>query len=133
MARALRRRKLVMSYVIASTCIDVKDVACQEACPVECIYEGGRMMYIQPDECIDCGLCLSVCPVDAIYAEDELPEGERAFERANAEFFGSGVPGWGSPGGADSAHVSALDHPVVLMCGGGRRSSPHSGDRNRIG
>jgi len=133
MARALRRRKLVMAYVIASTCIGVKDGACQEACPVECIYEGGRMMYIQPDECIDCGLCLSVCPVDAIYAQDELPEGERGFERANAEFFGSMVTGWGSPGGADAAHVSALDHPVVLMCGGGRRSSPRNCDRNRIG
>jgi ferredoxin len=92
-----------MAYVIASTCIDVKDGACQEACPVECIYEGGRMMYIQPDECIDCGLCLSVCPVDAIYAGDDLPETERAFERANAEFFGSAVTGWGSPGGAGPA------------------------------
>ena len=70
-----------MTYVIASACIDVKDGACQDVCPVECIYEGGRMMYIQPDECIDCGLCLSVCPVDAIYAEDDLPESERAFRR----------------------------------------------------
>ena len=87
-----------MTYVIASTCIDVKDGACQDACPVECIYEGGRMMYIQPEECIDCGLCLSVCPVDAIYAGDDLPESERAFERANAEFFASVVTGWGSPG-----------------------------------
>ncbi len=133
MARALRRRKLLMVYVIASTCIDVKDGACQEACPVECIYEGGRMMYIQPAECIDCGLCLSVCPVDAIYAGGDLPESERAFERANAEFFGSGVTGWGSPGGADSAHVSALDHPLVMMRDRRRRSSPHNGDVKGIG
>ena len=104
-----------MAYVIASTCIDVKDGACQEACPVECIYEGGRMMYIQPDECIDCGLCVSVCPVDAIYASEDLPESARAFELANAEFFGPAITGWGSPGGADSAHVSALDHPLVAM------------------
>ena len=115
MARALRRRKPVMAYVIASTCIDVKDGACQEACPVECIYEGGRMMYIQPDECIDCGLCLSVCPVDAIYVSEDLPESEHAFELANAEFFGPAITGWGSPGGADSAHVSALDHPLVAI------------------
>jgi len=81
MARALRRRKSVMAYVIASTCIDVKDGACQEACPVECIYESGRMMVIQPDECIDCGLCPSVCPVDAIYASEDLPEGERVRTR----------------------------------------------------
>jgi Fe-S-cluster-containing hydrogenase component 2 len=52
--------------------------------PVECIYEGGRMMYIQPDECIDCGFCLSVCPVDAIDVSEDLPESERAFERASA-------------------------------------------------
>ena len=63
-----------MAYVIASTCIDVKDGACQETCPVECIYEGGRMMYIQPDERIDCGLCLSICPVDAIYVNEDLPK-----------------------------------------------------------
>ena len=102
-----------MTYVIASACIDVKDGACQDVCPVECIYEGGRMMYIQPDECIDCGLCLSVCPVDAIYADDELPAEHAAFGRINADFFGPEVTGWGSPRGADSAHVSALDHPTV--------------------
>jgi ferredoxin len=99
-----------MAYVIASTCIDVKDGACQEACPVERIYEGGRMMYIQPDECIDCGLCLSVCPVDAICVSEDLPESERGIE-----FFGPAITGWGSPGGADSAHVSALDHPLVAI------------------
>jgi ferredoxin len=102
-----------MAYVIASTCIDVKDGACQDVCPVECIYEGGRMMYIQPEECIDCGLCLSVCPVEAIHAEEDLPESERAFGRANAEFFGAAVTGWGAPGGADARHVSPLDHPLV--------------------
>lgn len=100
--------------MIASTCIDVKDGACQEVCPVECIYEGGRMMYIQPDECIDCGLCLSVCPVDAIYAEEDLPAKERAFGAANAEFFGRAITGWGSPGGADARYVSRLDHPIVV-------------------
>ena len=102
-----------MTYVIASPCIDIKDGACQDVCPVECIYEGGRMMYIQPDECIDCGLCLSVCPVDAIYAEAELPAHESDFRLANSEFFGQAVTDWGSPGGADARHVSGLDHPLV--------------------
>jgi NAD-dependent dihydropyrimidine dehydrogenase PreA subunit len=115
MARALRCRTFVMAYVIASSCIDVKDGACQEAYPVECIFEGGRMMYIQPDERIDCGLCLLVCPVDAIYVTEDLPERERAFERANAEFFGPAITGWGSPGRTESAHVSALDHPLVAI------------------
>jgi Fe-S-cluster-containing hydrogenase component 2 len=102
-----------MTYVICSPCIDVKDAACQKACPVECIYEGGRMMYIQPDECIDCGVCLSVCPVLAIYAEHDVPEGEREFVAVNAEFFGPKVTGWGAPGGSDPAHTTRLDHPVV--------------------
>ena len=102
-----------MTYVIGPSCIDVKDGACQDVCPVECIYEGGRMMYIHPAECIDCGLCLSVCPVDAIHAEDELPQSIRGYLAVNAEFFEGGVTGWGSPNGADAAHVSALDHPVV--------------------
>ena len=97
-----------MAYVIASTCIDVKDGACQEA---------PRRVHLrgQPDECIDCGLCLSVCPVDAIYVGEDLPESERAFERVNAEFFGPAITGWGSPGGADSAHVSAIDYRLVAI------------------
>ena len=58
-----------MPYVITDACIDVKDKSCLMACPVDCIYEGGRTLYIQPDECIDCGLCETVCPVAAIHAE----------------------------------------------------------------
>ena len=102
-----------LPYVIASACIDVKDGACLTACPVDCIYEGGRMMYIQPDECINCGLCLSVCPVMAIYTDDTLPKAETGFLAVNAQFFGSSVTGWGSPGGADADHKTALDHPTV--------------------
>lgn len=102
-----------MTYVIASTCIDVKDASCQVVCPVECIYEGGRMMYIQPEECINCGLCLSVCPVDAIFADDELPQHERRFEAINRDFFGPEVTGWGSPGGASQEFRTSRDHPEV--------------------
>jgi len=102
-----------MTYVIASACIDVKDGACQKVCPVECIYEGGRMMYIQPEECISCGICLSVCPVQAIYEEDELPAPEAGFKAVNAEFFGPEVTGWATPGGADPRFVTAADHPAV--------------------
>jgi len=108
-----------MAHIIASACIDVKDGACQQVCPVECIYEGGRMMYIHPEECIDCGICLSVCPVQAIYADDELPAAETAFAAANAEFFGPQVTGWGAPGGADSRHVSDRDHPLVAAAPAG--------------
>ena len=102
-----------MAYVITSTCIDVKDGTCQKVCPVDCIYEGGRMMYIQPEECINCGVCLSVCPVQAIYEDVDVPGEEEAFIDANAAFFGPDVTGWGAPGGADPAHVSARDVPLV--------------------
>src|SRR6516165_8728549 len=102
-----------MAYVITSTCIDVKDGACQKVCPVDCIYEGGRMMYIQPDECINCGVCLSVCPVLAIYDEADVPESEARFTAINSEFFGESVTAWGAPGGADAEFTTELDHPVV--------------------
>ena len=102
-----------MPFVIASACIDVKDKTCLEACPVDCIYEGGRTLYIQPDECIDCGLCETVCPVAAIHADDRLPPDEARFLAVNAEFFGPMVTGWGAPGGADPRHTTTEDHPLV--------------------
>ena len=102
-----------MTYVITSTCIDVKDGICQKVCPVECIYEGGRMMYIQPEECINCGICVSVCPVQAIYEDVDVPGEEELFIAANAEFFGASVTGWGMPGGVTPKYVSPLDVPLV--------------------
>ena len=62
-----------MTYVIGESCVDVLDRACVDECPVDCIYEGERMLYIHPDECVDCGACEPVCPVEAIYYEDDLP------------------------------------------------------------
>src|SRR5215475_6075542 len=111
-----------MPFVIADACIDVKDKTCLDACPVDCIYEGGRTLYIHPVECIDCALCESVCPVAAIHADDRLPEEQREFAKVNAEFFGPAVTGLGSPGGADAGAVSAQDHPVVAAWprGGGK-------------
>jgi NAD-dependent dihydropyrimidine dehydrogenase PreA subunit len=55
--------------VITSSCVDIKDVSCNEECSVDCIYEDDRKLYIKPKECIDCGACEPVCPVDAIYPE----------------------------------------------------------------
>ena len=102
-----------MTFVIAAACIDVKDKGCLDVCPVDCIYEGGRTLYIHPDECIDCGLCETVCPVEAIYADDRLPADQKEFARANAEFFSPAVTGWGKPGGADAQHRTAKDHPLI--------------------
>ena len=106
-----------MAFVIAAPCIDVKDGACTEVCPVDCIYEGGRMFYIQPDECINCELCVSVCPVEAIWEDDALPEDLAVYREVNLEFFGEEVTGWGEPGGWDPGVRTTLDHPVVAASG----------------
>ena len=76
-----------MSYVITEPCIDVKDKACVEVCPVDCIYEGPHQLFIHPDECIDCGACEPVCPVTAIFTEDEVPEPSKPFIELNKQFF----------------------------------------------
>lgn len=103
-------------YVITSPCIDVTDKACVEVCPVQCIYEiedgqlvaryddgevastvpahpdlkflhGDSMLYINPDECTSCDACMPVCPVDAIYPADEVPESEAEFVQTNRFIF----------------------------------------------
>lgn len=108
-----------MTYVIGPSCIDVKDAACIAECPVDCIYTGGRMLYIHPDECIDCGACEPVCPVEAIYPEAFLPAEYQAFAEVNASFFQ--ISGLHSPGGAARVEAVEADHPVVT---GWSRPSP---------
>lgn len=79
-----------MAYVITEPCIDVIDKSCVEVCPVDCIhYEEGtdRMEYIDPDECIDCGACEPVCPVTAIFAEDDVPDDQKEFIELNAKWY----------------------------------------------
>mgnify|MGYP004721060523 CR=1 FL=1 len=61
-----------MTYVIGTACVDVVDKSCVAECPVDCIYEGDRTLYINPDERVDCCACEPVCPVEAIYYEDDL-------------------------------------------------------------
>lgn len=102
-----------MSYVIIAECVDVKDGACTKVCPVDCIYEGGRMFYIHPDECVNCGLCESICPVDAIRKITDTIEIEKPFIKANKEFFDEVVTGWGSPLGWNAQFTSQKDHPLI--------------------
>ncbi|ABK52272.1 4Fe-4S ferredoxin, iron-sulfur binding domain protein [Acidothermus cellulolyticus 11B] len=106
-----------MTYVIAEPCIDVMDRACVEECPVDCIYEGARSLYIHPDECVDCGACEPVCPVEAIYYEDDLPEQWTVYREDNAAFFHETLPGrdapLGSPGGASKLGPLGVDTPLV--------------------
>ena len=102
-----------MTYVIAEPCVDVKDQACVEECPVDCIYEGDRTLYIHPVECIDCAACEPACPVEAIFYEDDLPEEWAEFKPINAEYFGAEVTGLGDPGGASTVGASRVDHPKI--------------------
>ena len=100
-----------MAFVIAEPCVDVHDRACVDECPVDCIYDGMRKGYIHPDECVDCGACEPVCPVTAIYADEDLPPAWAHYAGIEREFFQ--LTGLGSPGGA--AHVGEIqgDHPAL--------------------
>jgi ferredoxin len=84
-----------MAYIIAEPCINVKDTACVDACPVDCIhprkdepdFQSVNMLYINPDECIDCGACEPACPVQAIFPEDLLPEQWKQYVEINAQYY----------------------------------------------
>ena len=74
-----------MAHIVAEPCFDCKYTDCVVVCPVDCFYEGPQMLYIQPDECIDCEACVPECPVEAIFHEDNLPEQWKDFTALNAE------------------------------------------------
>lgn len=74
-----------MTYVVSESCIKCKYTDCVDVCPVDCFREGLNFLVIDPDECIDCTLCVAECPAEAIYAEDDLPENQRHFIGLNAE------------------------------------------------
>lgn len=84
-----------MSHWIAEPCIKTKDTACVAVCPVDCIhptkeepdFEKEEMLYIDPDTCIDCGLCVDECPVTAIFSDDDLPEKWEHFKKINTDFY----------------------------------------------
>ena len=86
-----------MTYIIAAPCVDVKDKSCIEVCPVDCIHpidgEGEPLLYIDPDECIDCGACEPECPVEAIFEEDAVPEEWKSFIKINYDWFGRDFDG----------------------------------------
>lgn len=74
-----------MPHIVTDACFDCKYTDCVVVCPVECFYEGAQMLYINPDECIDCEACVPECPVEAIFHEDNVPEAAREFIALNAE------------------------------------------------
>jgi NAD-dependent dihydropyrimidine dehydrogenase PreA subunit len=84
-----------MAWVITRLCRDCVDMSCVEVCPVDCIhptpdeadYDSVEQLYIDPEECIDCDACVEACPVDACFAEDQLPEEWQRFTQINADYF----------------------------------------------
>ena len=74
-----------MTYVVTEQCIRCKYTDCVDVCPVDCFHEGPNFLVINPEECIDCNLCVAECPVDAIYAEDDLPDSQQKFIDINAQ------------------------------------------------
>ena len=76
-----------MVYVVTESCVDIQDKSCMQVCPADCIFEGGRMTYINPNLCIDCGACVAACPVDAIFYEEELPSEQEPYIDLNERFF----------------------------------------------
>jgi len=101
-----------MTYVIAEPCINTKDTACVDVCPVECIHPGKSegqfaevmQLYIDPDTCIDCGACQPECPVEAIFPADEVPDNWKKYTEMNADWYKLGAAAytakWNQPGKA---------------------------------
>lgn len=94
-----------MPYIIGEPCIDVMDKSCIDECPVDCIYEGERMLYIHPTECIDCGACEPVCPMEAIVQDRKADENWLAFQDHARELF----DGLGHTGGASRVSLPLVD------------------------
>lgn len=107
-----------MPYVITGACIDVMDKSCIEECPVDCIYEGTRKLYVNPKECIDCGACEPVCPVEAISQDRYVEDEDIGFIEDNRRFFTEVLPGrdapLGAPGGAHITGPIGVDTPMVV-------------------
>lgn len=78
-----------MAFVVTENCIRCKYTDCVEVCPVDCFHEGPNFLVIDPDECIDCTLCEPECPINAIYAEEDVPDDQREFIELNAKLAAS--------------------------------------------
>jgi NAD-dependent dihydropyrimidine dehydrogenase PreA subunit len=105
-----------MAYVIGSECIGELDSSCVDVCPVDSIYEGLEKRYINPNECIECGACMSACPVSAIRGGlNDLPD--PVWMKDNADFFAEPLPGRGAPlgdpGGATTVGPVGVDTPLA--------------------
>ena len=83
-----------MTHIVSESCIKCKHTDCVDVCPVDCFLEGPNFLVIDPDECIDCAVCIPECPVNAIFAEEDVPKGEIQFIKINADL--AKLPTWKS-------------------------------------
>jgi ferredoxin len=81
-----------MTHVVTENCIKCKYTDCVDVCPVDCFHEGPNFLAIDPDECIDCAVCIPECPANAIFAEEDVPRGQEHMTALNAEL--SHLPAW---------------------------------------
>ncbi|MCI0342113.1 MAG: ferredoxin family protein [Planctomycetales bacterium] len=79
-----------MAYIVTDNCMDCMFTDCVTVCPVNCFYGSTNMIYINPDECIDCGACVPECPVEAIFAEADLPDAKKEWTAKNKEAITAG-------------------------------------------
>jgi ferredoxin len=122
-----------MAFVITDPCIGTKDTACVDVCPVDCIhprkdeaeYAQSTMLYIHPDECIDCGACVPACPVAAIYDSPEsTPASQKSLIEANAVFRAGDAAAFGAAEAIAAAHVAA--HADLMAVAPSERAAAHA-------
>ena len=108
-----------MAYIITEPCIGTKDKSCVDVCPVDCIHGGDedKQLFIDPEVCIDCGACVSACPVEAISQDRAVPDGQEEFVADNLRFFADPLPGraepLGQPGGSAALGPVGLDTELI--------------------
>ena len=122
-----------MPFIITDPCIETKDTACVDVCPVDCIhprkdepeFETASILYIHPEECIDCGACVPACPVAAIYdGPDSTPASQKAFIDANAIFRTGEADSFARAEALVTAHVQA--HPDLMAIPPADRAAAHT-------
>lgn len=122
-----------MPFIITDPCIDTKDTACVDVCPVDCIhprkdepeFAQATMLYIHPEECIDCGACVPACPVAAIYeSADAVPSNQRDLVEANAIYRAGDAGAVAQAESIVKAHVGA--HPDLMAVPAAERQAAHA-------
>ena len=114
-----------MAHIVAEPCFDCKYTDCVVVCPVDCFYEGAQMLYIHPEECIDCGACVPACPVAAIYESvDATPAHQKDLIEANAVYRNGDADAMAQAEAIVQAHVAS--HPELMAIPGPERQAAHA-------